>query len=109
MLSDRSRSSTRVFASSPSPGETLPRARGSLGELAGLGIRVETPDALKDVPGRVHTVRLLFGGKEVQGKVVRYVCANSSPGLLWFAECLEQASWPPIARAKWSAAHRSGQ
>lgn len=82
----------RLFAE-PS-GETAPPMTGVLGELVRLGLRVETPDALRDVPGRVHTVRLLLGGKQVRGTVVRYVCANSSPGLVWFAECLEQASWP---------------
>ena len=39
-----------------------------------------TPDALRDVPGRVHTVRALLGGKEMRGKVVRYVCAELEPG-----------------------------
>jgi hypothetical protein len=67
---------------------------GALGELARLGVRVDTPEVLKDVPGRVHAVRLLLAGKEVHGKKARYMCGNSTPGLLLFIECLEQASWP---------------
>jgi hypothetical protein len=55
---------------------------------------VETPAALKDIVGRVNTVRTLLGGKDMHGNPARYVCADSRPGLLWFIECLEKASWP---------------
>jgi len=82
----------RIFAQPT--GETWIPTTGVLGELTRLGLRVLCPDPLRDVPGRVHTVRLLLGGGQVRGVVVRYVCGNEDPGLIWFAECLEEASWP---------------
>jgi PBSX family phage terminase large subunit len=82
----------RTFAE-PTGDPSTPRT-GVLGELARLGVWVQTPETVRDVPGRVHTVRLLLAQKEVLGRQARYVCGTSSPGLLWFGECLEQASWP---------------
>jgi PBSX family phage terminase large subunit len=82
----------RVFAE-PAGEDGIPKT-GVLGALLRLGVRVETPAVLRNVPGRVHTVRTLLTGKDMYGKGVRYVCADSSPGLLRFIECLEKASWP---------------
>ena len=82
----------RVFAESTS--ETWTPTTGVLGELVRLGFKVVCPGRLRDVPARVHTVRQLLGGKKVRDTPLRYVCGNSSPGLTFFAECLEQASWP---------------
>ena len=82
----------QIFAQSTD--ETWTPTTGVLGELRRLGFTVRCPDRLRNVPGRVHTVRLLLGGKRVRNTVVRYVCGNTSPGLIWFAECLGQASWP---------------
>jgi hypothetical protein len=82
----------RVFAEST--GGTWTPTTGVLGELTRLGLRVLCPDRLRDVPDRVHTVRLLLGGKQVRGMAVRYVCGNEGRALTWFAECLEEASWP---------------
>jgi hypothetical protein len=28
------------------------------------------------------------------GQIVTYICGDGDPGLLWFAECIEQAKWP---------------
>lgn len=82
----------RIFAE-PTGDPAAPQS-GVLGELARLGVHVQTLEVLKDVPGRVHSVRLLLAEKEVHGRHARYACGNSSPGLLRFIECLEQARWP---------------
>ncbi len=82
----------RIFAEPAGDSEVT--LSGALGGLRRLGVNVQTPEFLRDVQTRTHTVRGLLAGEDVRGNRARYVCGNSGPELLWLAECLEQASWP---------------
>jgi hypothetical protein len=69
-----------------------------LDEMSKLGVGIEAPMRLRDVQHRIRTTRLMLAGKEINGRLVRYVCVaddgEGSRGLAWFCECLEQVRWP---------------
>lgn len=84
----------RIFGDPAGSARAQTTGTSIVSEMGRLGMQVENPQRLKDVARRVRTCRLLLGGKEIRGRTAIYVCGEASPGLKWFAECLEQAKWP---------------